>query len=170
MSGVSPGRRKPKCYSCGELGHISRFFNSKEVKGKFEYSGNSSFEKRWKRQHLEIRNDLSDLDDFIEYFPNVFLNLDRSVEFCPIEKCSINTEEGKIVVKKGATVQQVEEKQAEEYLLSLIKKKEIQLKENPKCIKDLRSFLSSVGWFRTFMENFATKTENLTEGFKKKEN
>ncbi|KRH93064.1 putative LTR retrotransposon protein [Pseudoloma neurophilia] len=48
------------------------------------------------------------------------------------------------------------------------KKKEIQLKEKPKCIRDLRSILGSVGWFRIFIENFATKTENLTEGIEDK--
>ncbi|KRH94290.1 hypothetical protein M153_3070004654 [Pseudoloma neurophilia] len=43
---------------------------------------------------------MSDLEDLIESFPNVFKN-NRPVEFFLIEKCLINTEEGKIVVKKG---------------------------------------------------------------------
>ncbi|KRH93150.1 hypothetical protein M153_14100002212 [Pseudoloma neurophilia] len=44
---------------------------------------------------------MPDLEDLIESFPNVFKNLNRPVEFFLIEKCLINTEEGKIVVKKG---------------------------------------------------------------------
>ncbi|KRH93463.1 hypothetical protein M153_8590002260 [Pseudoloma neurophilia] len=85
MSGFSQERRKQKCYRCGELGHISRFCNLKEVNGKFEYSGNSSFEKRGKIRHLEIISGIPDLDDLIESFLYSFLNLDRPVEFYPIE-------------------------------------------------------------------------------------
>lgn len=56
----------------------------------------------------------------------------------------------------------------EERIASSEKKKEDQMKEKPKFIRDLRGFQGSVGWFRTFIENFAVKTKNLTKGLKSK--
>ncbi|KRH94294.1 retrotransposon-like family member (retr-1), partial [Pseudoloma neurophilia] len=106
-----------------ELGHISRFCNSKEVKDKFEYFSNLSPGKSEKRRHFDSRSGILELEDLIESFPNVFKNLDRPVEFCSIEKCSIITDEGKIIVKKGANAPQAKEKQAEKYLMSLIDRK-----------------------------------------------
>ncbi|KRH93827.1 retrotransposon-like family member (retr-1) [Pseudoloma neurophilia] len=66
-----------------------------------------------------------DLDDFIESFPDVFKNLDRIVEFCPIEKCPIKTETGMVIVKRGSVVPQAKEGQAEEYLKDLLDRKVI---------------------------------------------
>ncbi|KRH94493.1 krab-a domain-containing protein [Pseudoloma neurophilia] len=68
---------------------------------------------------------MSDLDDFIESFPDVFKNLDRIVEFCPIEKCPIETETGVVIVKRGSVVPQAEGGQAEEYLKDLLDRKVI---------------------------------------------
>lgn len=36
-------------------------------------------------------------------------------------------------------------------------------------MRDLRSFLGSVGWFRAVIKDFAGKTENLTNGLKTKQ-
>lgn len=52
MGGFGPGRRKLKCYKCGEVGHISKFCQSKEVKNKFEYSDCLSSVKAKRRKYM----------------------------------------------------------------------------------------------------------------------
>lgn len=48
------------------------------------------------------------------------------------------------------------------------KNKEISNETKPECLKDLRSFLDSAGWFRSFIKNSAGKTRCFKEGLKKK--
>lgn len=84
----------------------------KGSKGKFEYSKVLFSKSEKRRKTPDNRIHVAYLNDLIESFPNVFKNLEREVKFCPIEKCAIETEEGKIIVKRGTVVPQAKEGQA----------------------------------------------------------
>lgn len=52
----------------------------------------------------EMGRKQGDLEEWVERFPRVFKGLDREVEYCTLEKCKIETEIGKTMVKKGQTI------------------------------------------------------------------
>lgn len=66
-----------------------------------------------------------ELEELIKKYSKIFKNVNREIEFTPLEKCRIKTEEGKIIGKKGSLIPQSREKEAEDYIKSLLKRKSI---------------------------------------------
>ncbi|KRH93834.1 pol polyprotein [Pseudoloma neurophilia] len=122
-SDLGPARRKRACYNCGNVGHIAIFCRSDEGEGNCGYQKDLWQEKFKKKKYTEGQKGMFDLDDFIKSFPDVFMNLDRIVEFCPIDKCPIETETGVVIVKRGSVVPQAKEGKEEEYLKVLLDRK-----------------------------------------------
>lgn len=60
----------------------------------------------------------------------VFKDINREIKFAPVEKCRIDTEEGKIIIKRGMSIPQAREKEAEEYLKDLLRRKVIRLSDS----------------------------------------
>ena len=73
------------------------------------------------------------------------------------EKIQLCEEEVRLL---GVTIDGVKQTPSE------IKKNEALEYPRPTKISELRRFLGMVGWFRQFIQNYATKTENLTDGLR----
>lgn len=119
---VGFGRRiynKIVCYVCGDEGHKAMNCSKRVNKNSDSYRVVKIENKRQKCND-EFRN----IDDLISYFRGR-VNTDENsiIEYCRLEKCKINTVNGKIIQKRGLRIPQALERQAVEYLSGLEKRK-----------------------------------------------
>lgn len=114
-----------RCYVCNEIGHFVRGCAKRLVNKtrKTDYSKVSDvvnydyfINENGKKYKVTL--------DHLKYeFPKVLIeDIDEKVKFCSIEKCYINTEPGKIIVKRGAYVHQSIREKVKKHIDSLLKR------------------------------------------------
>lgn len=113
------------CYKCNRIGHYARgcgFANSRENnKSTRDYY----FDKGNKFKMVENGNKRIKLtlDDILDEFPTVIgLMKESKVRFCNVEKCRIDTEEGKLVCKRGSRIPHMLKQKVRKYLDELLEK------------------------------------------------
>lgn len=100
------------CYKCRKTGH-QRFCRELEIEADQTYFNHKKEIKRRKNFRTKTSPDLNEL---IEKYPKIFKVNEKEIIFSPVEKCQIETEKGKIVVKTGTCIPQSKEAEEGEYI------------------------------------------------------
>lgn len=116
------------CYVCNEEGHRAvacpRRLNRSDGRC-ITFVNNDNESKRIKGNY-----DFMTLEGLKNKYGGLLKDNTNEIEYCPIEKCKIETIEGKIVQKKGVTMPQALEEKAFKYIDDLLRRKIIRRSES----------------------------------------
>ena len=119
---VGFGRRgyslKVKCFGCKKFGHkIAQCddFRSKRIK-------EQTYWQDTKQKKRRVMVSYANIEELKARYSILSADNDKEIKFCSIAKCKIETEEGKMVIQKGANLPQALEGKAQKHLERLMQK------------------------------------------------